>query len=183
MIIDRLARGGRGRQEDALDQIFTAIEATALSTWLREDVWAFPIVLIFHTVGLGLLAGPNIAIDARILGLARGVPLPTLERYFVVAWLGFWLNATSGILLLLAYPTKALTNPLFYGKLTLIAAAMTMMGSIRRSMSSRPFEVDAVADRPLRLLAIASLVCWGASITAGRLLAYTYSWLLVGEPR
>ena len=36
----------------------------------------------------------------------------------------------------------------------------------------------------LTLVAGASLVCWAASITAGRLLAYTYSWLLVGvKPR
>ena len=30
------------------------------------------------------------------------------------------MNAASGILLLISYPTKALTNPLFYGKLALI---------------------------------------------------------------
>ena len=35
-------------------------------------------------------------------------------------WAGFWINALSGILLLIAYPTKALTNPLFYAKLVLI---------------------------------------------------------------
>jgi hypothetical protein len=29
--------------------------------------------------------------------------------------------------------------------------------------------------RSLRRLAIASLVCWGGAITAGRLLAYTYT--------
>ncbi len=35
------------------------------------------------------------------------------------------------------------------------------------------------AAAAVRALAIASLVCWAASITAGRLLAYTYSRLTV----
>lgn len=166
-----------------MDTILAAIEATALSAWLREDIWAFPVVLIFHTVGLALLVGANVAVDARLLGLAREVPTMAIERYLVVAWLGFWLNASSGVLLLLSYPTKALTNPLFYGKLVLIVAAMVMMRAIRQTIRGRTPEADVVIDTRLKWLAAGSLVCWGASITAGRLLAYTYSWLLVGEPR
>jgi hypothetical protein len=138
-----------------VDPVFSAIEATALSTWLREDIWAFPIVLIFHTVGLALLVGPNIAVDTRILGLARGVPLASLERYFVIAWLGFWLNAASGVLLLVSYPTKALTNPLFYGKLALIAAAMVMMQTIRRSMRGETSDTGLPVEQRLRLVAAA----------------------------
>lgn len=166
--------------------MFAAIEASGLSTWLREDTWAFPVVLIFHTVGLALLVGPNVAVDARILGLARGLALAPLERFFVIAWLGFWMNAASGVLLLISYPTKALTNPLFYGKLVLIAAAMAMMQTIRSSLRrepSRTNNADLASSQRVRLVAAASLLCWAASITAGRLLAYTYSWLLAGEPR
>jgi hypothetical protein len=33
-----------------------------------------------------------------------------------------------------------------------------------------------------RLLAMVSLGCWVGVIFAGRLLAYTYTWLLVGMP-
>ncbi len=166
-----------------MNQIFAAVEASALSTWLREDLWAFPIVLILHTVGLAFLAGPNVAVDARVLGVARGVPLASLERYFVVAWLGFWLNAASGVLLLIAYPTKALTNPLFYGKLALIVAAIVMMRTIRRQLRRDTSAGHIAVPLRMKLVAAASLACWGASITAGRLLAYTYSRLLVDEFR
>ncbi len=166
--------------------MFAAIEASGLSTWLREDTWAFPVVLIFHTVGLALLVGANVAVDARILGLARGLALAPLERFFVIAWLGFWMNAASGVLLLISYPTKALTNPLFYGKLVLIAAAIMMMQSIRRALRGvvgDASKADVAIAQRMKLVAAASLLCWAASITAGRLLAYTYSWLLAGEPR
>src|SRR6187549_2693530 len=159
-----------------MESFFVWLEATPLSTWLRESpsLWAFPFVLILHTVGLAFLVGANVALDARVLGLAADVPPTTLRRYDVIMWAGFWVNALSGVLLLIAYPTKALTNPLFYGKLMLIAVGLVLAQALRRQLR------DAGPMSPLaRRMAIASLVIWAAGITAGRLLAYTYSRLTV----
>jgi hypothetical protein len=162
-----------------MDLFFTAIETTALSTWLRESpsLWAFPFVLILHTVGLAFLVGANVALDARVLGMARQVPVRSLVRFDLVMWAGFWINAVSGVLLLIAYPTKALTNPLFYLKLVLIAAGLLLARAMRRWLRGSA-GAGEVPPR-LRTLAVASLCCWAASITAGRLLAYTYSRLTV----
>ena len=164
-----------------MDPFFTWIETTALSTLLRESpsLWAFPFVLILHTVGLAFLVGANVALDVRVLGLARGVPLGTLERYNVVMWTGFWVNAFSGVLLLIAYPTKALTNPLFYVKLVLIAIGLGIAGKLTTRLRALPVPEAPVLPPRVKALAIVSLVCWGAGITAGRLLAYTYSRLTV----
>ena len=166
-----------------MDPFFVWLESTPFSTWLREEpsLMVFPFVLILHTVGLAFLVGANIAIDARVLGLARGVPLLSMQRYYRAMWAGFWVNAASGILLLIAYPTKALTNPVFYAKLTLIAAALAISRAIRVHMMTGELAAGATASRPLRLLAIASLVCWGISITAGRFLAYTCSRLTAAQ--
>lgn len=167
-----------------MDQFFVWLEAWPLGVWLREEpsLWAFPFVLILHTVGLAFLVGANIAIDVRALGLARGVPLHTLERYYRVMWAGFWVNAFSGVLLLIAYPTKALTNPVFYLKLLLIAAALAISQAVRRDMHNGVVGAGAFAPARLRLLAAVSLACWAFSITAGRLLAYTCSRLTVDSP-
>lgn len=159
-----------------MDPAFAWIEASSLSVWLRDSAWAFPIVLIFHTVGLAFLVGVNVAIDVRILGLARGVPLASLERYFLVMWLGFWMNAASGVGLLIAYPTKALTNPVFYAKLALIAAGLAAAAAIRRRMRDG---TGAAPPAPLKRLAAVSLACWALGIVTGRLLAYTHSRLMV----
>ena len=138
-----------------MDPFFAAIEASAFSEWIRGDLWAFPVILIFHTVGLAFLVGANVVVSARILGVATGVPLPALERYFRVAWVGFWLNAVSGVLLLVGYPTKALTNPLVYFKLVLIAAAILMMRALHRKVQiGRPDEDNLRSPwvvRPQRL--------------------------------
>jgi hypothetical protein len=163
-----------------VDPFFTLLESTALSTWLRESpsLWAFPFVLILHTVGLAFLVGANVALDVRVLGVATGVPLPTLRRYDVVMWAGFWVNAVSGVLLLMAYPTKALTNPLFYVKLVLIAAGLLLARALRARLHDSGAAAWRLSPRA-RTMAIASLACWAASITAGRFLAYTYSRLTV----
>lgn len=172
-----------GLESVSVEPVFAAIEGHPLSIWLRESasLWAFPFVLILHTVGLAFLVGANVAVNARILGLAAGVPMASLERYFLVAWLGFWVNAGSGVLLLIAYPTKALTNPLFYGKLALIAGALGLMQAIRRHLRRGSSIPSALVTPRLKLVAAASLACWAASITAGRLLAYTYTYLTVED--
>jgi hypothetical protein len=77
-------------------------------------------------------------------------------------------QSPSGLALLLAYPTKALTNPVFYLKLALIAVAlMILRGILRRTAMAVP------ARGVVQVLAVASLVSWVGAITAGRLLAYT----------
>jgi hypothetical protein len=165
-----------------MDSLFAWIEATPFSTWLRDSpsLWVFPFVLILHTVGLAFFVGANVAWDVRVLGFSTGIPLDALRRYFLVMWAGFWINAVSGVLLLIAYPTKALTNPLFYAKLGLIGFGIVLALRIRREVG----EVRRQRDAPplARALAAASLACWIAVIFAGRLLAYTCSRLMVDTP-
>ena len=164
-----------------MDPFFLWIEGSSISVWLREATtfWAFPFVLILHTVGLAFLVGANVAIDIRALGGMPGVPLISLRRYYRWMWAGFWVNAFSGVLLLLAYPTKALTNPLFYVKLSFIAIGLVVAKIIRGYLMSGDVGAHATAPPRLRFLAAASLLIWAVGITTGRLLAYTCSRLTV----
>jgi hypothetical protein len=157
------------------------IESTPLSVWTREStsVWAFPAILSAHAIGMALAAGVSAAIALGLLGVGPGIPAPEMRRFVRVLWAGFWLNAASGVLLLVAYPTKALTNPVFYLKLLLIAAAMMIFLAIARGLALEGGAHDTWAARTGRGLAVASLVSWTGAITAGRMLAYTYRHLLV----
>jgi hypothetical protein len=159
------------------DPFFAWLESTALSRWLVEStsVFAFPAILALHTIGLGLLAGLNAALDLRILGVAPQIPMIEFRRFVPIMWFGFWLNTTTGIALLIAYPTKALTNPVFYLKLGLIAVALAILAAVRRRVLPEDAEYAAPVAMPVKGLAVASLVCWAGTISAGRLLAYTYN--------
>jgi hypothetical protein len=163
------------------DSFFAWIESSALSTWFREadTVFAFPALVVLHTLGMGLLVGASAAIDLRILGAARNVPISRLAGFFTVIWSGLWINVVSGVALLIAYPTKALTNPLFYLKLVGVAASVWLVLRLRKDVLRAPRIDDAEPVRKAKQLAAVSLALWVATIAAGRLLAYTYSRLLV----
>jgi hypothetical protein len=163
----------------ALPLFLQTIEETGFSTWLRESEspFAFYFILLFHTFGLALLVGANTVVDLRLLGVARGIPLAPLKRLFGIMWIGFAMNAVTGVLLVIAYPTKSLTNIDFYIKLTLIGFAVWIM----QRLKSRVFEDSSLSEEAMmaRGLALAkwSLFLWFGAITAGRLLAYTYKYL------
>ena len=159
-----------------MDPFLVWLESTALSRWVveSESMLAFPGILALHAVGMGLAAGLAAVLDLRILGVANGVPLVEFRRFQPVLWGGFWLNAVSGVLLLAGYPTKALTNPVFYLKLLLIAVAMVLFVRIDRMIRASDPSAPATAQT-LRRMAVTSLVCWGGAIFAGRFLAYTYT--------
>ena len=163
------------------DPFFAWLEATAFSVWMRESpsIFAFPIILAIHTIGLGLLAGINAAIDLRLLGIAVRIPLQEFRRFLPYMWLGLWLNVLSGLALIIAYPTKALTNPLFYLKLGLIAAALIILRTIRRRALTESAAPPLSAGGNMKRFALASLTCWVGAIAAGRFLAYTYIRLMV----
>jgi hypothetical protein len=158
---------------------FTGVEASWLSVWVRESesLLAFPTIIALHALGMGLLVGANIAMDLRVLGFASRIPLSILDALFPVMAIGFWVNAASGALLLLAYPTKALTNPLFYAKLMLIALALLAARSIWNRMPCKQEAVHEPVPPKLKVIAGFSLAMWGAAIVAGRFLAYTYTYL------
>src|SRR6202140_4981163 len=109
------------------------IEETGFSTWLRESEspFAFYFILLFHTFGLALLVGANVVVDLRLLGVARAIPLAPLKRLFGIMWIGFSINAVTGVLLVIAYPTKSLTNLDFYIKLTVIGFAIWVMQRLK----------------------------------------------------
>ena len=140
-------------------------------------MFAFPFILILHAWGMGIIAGGNAAIDLRILGFAPRVPLSAMAKFYPVMWFGFVINAISGFLLLMGYPTKALTNPVFYLKLICIAAGMVLMSRLRR----RVVPEETPASQQGKVMAAFSLIVWAGAIVSGRLLAYTYTRLTQTE--
>lgn len=163
----------------ALPSFLQTIEQTGLSTWMREteSPFGFYFVLLFHTFGLALLVGANAVVDLRLLGIGRDIPLAPLKRLFALMWTGFWINAASGTLLVIAYPTKSLTNPDFYIKLTLIGFAVWTMHKLQSHVFDDSNLGEAAMMAKGATLAKWSLLLWIGAITAGRLLAYTYTHL------
>jgi hypothetical protein len=155
------------------------LQETEFSTWIRESDWAIFAILIVHTIGMGFLVGLGSVVSLRSLGLASQIPLAKLPRFIPFMMCGAVAAVLSGVLLVVGYPAKALTNPLFYIKLTLIVvAAFITRGLIRRCVAAN---VNAPANTSpwSRRLAVVAFLLWLCSLTAGKFLAYTNTMLLL----
>jgi hypothetical protein len=162
--------------------LLVSIEQNPFSTWVRESpsLWAFPFILFLHTLGLAMLAGLNVGVDAWLLG-RRKLPPFELANLYRVMWLGFGINALSGLVLLAAYPAKALTNWMFFAKMAFIAVALTVLQRLKGELAVASGTAERDVSTHARRLALASLLLWTATIFAGRLLAYTHHILLASD--
>jgi hypothetical protein len=154
-----------------------AIEESGFSVWIRDSpsLFAYWFILSFHAVGMGMLVGASTIIDLRILGVARDLPLMPLKNLYRIIWSGFWIQVVSGALLLISYPIKSLTNPDFYIKILLIGFAVAVMHTIRNRVFSDSNLTESDMMQRGRRLALIALILWVSAVTAGRLLAYTYT--------
>lgn len=148
------------------------LEETAFSTWLRESGLAFFSSLTLHSLAMALVVGINIALALRLIGITPAFALTAFRPYFRLHWLGVVLILLSGTALLLAYPAKALTNPLFYGKLLVLLAALHLFSRVEKN-------VERIAHP--RRTGASLLTLWLMVIFAGRFLAYTNSILLASS--
>lgn len=150
------------------------LENSSWAIWLKESpsIWGYPTLLFLHTVGISFSAGPSVAIDLRILGFARRLPLAPFDAFFKVIWTAFAVNAITGAVLFASDATAKLANPAYIVKMTLVVAAAAVTVAIRGRVF-RGSAADATsADAGSRWMAVASIVCWFGAITAGRFMAY-----------
>ncbi|MBM3820885.1 MAG: hypothetical protein FJW14_17985 [Acidimicrobiia bacterium] len=149
------------------------IEGTAFAVTLRESasIWAYPTVLTLHTIGLAVLVGASTALDLRLLGCARAIPVAAFAPSFRVMWIGFWINAVSGVVLFTAEATTKGSSATFVWKLGIIALCVVNMWVIRRVVFERPAAPLDAGALP-KLLAASSLALWVIAIALGRWMAY-----------
>jgi len=151
-----------------VDDIFANIEQWPLSVWSREDEYAYFLALIFHAWGMALLVGGGIVVSLRAMGTGSQSALAGFRAIVPVMWLGVVLAVPSGLVLLVAYPAKAFTNPVFAIKFACLAGAALLVRRLLRG--GRP---------PGRGIAALCLLLWLAGVAAGKLLLHTYHVLTV----
>lgn len=154
-------------------EVLASIENSGFSTWISEtpSVLGYPTILAFHAFGLAFLVGLSSMIALRILGVAPRLPLAPLEGLFPLIWVGFWVNAVSGLVLLALTPTAFFTHAAFWLKLAAIAGAMVSIQSLRTNVFHGPSSPVGVPMKG-KVLAGTMLTFWLAAITSGRVTAY-----------
>ena len=155
-------------------QLMMWVESLSYSAWVRESnsLWAFPMFLFAHTLGMSFVAGGATVICMALLGLWPKTPLRPLERLYPYMMLGFAINAFTGISIFMKDATVYARNFDLYVKLFFIAVGMVLLLRIRNQVLRDP-DLDTRPVTPAaKTLAWATLFCWFAAIIAGRLIAY-----------
>jgi hypothetical protein len=154
-------------------ELLAWIDQSAFATWVRESpsLWAYPGIITVHTVGLALLVGTNAVIDLSILSSVPRTALAPMTKLFPIMWIGFWLNALSGVALLVADASAMVTNPVMWIKFGFIILAVLNMRLITHGVF-RGLSGEAPVSFRGKALAASSLILWMGAIVAGRLTAY-----------
>ena len=155
-------------------ELLAQLERSGFSQWVRssESIFGYPGILLLHTIGMGVVVGISACIDLRVLGYAPGLRLTGMEKFFPTLWIGFWVNAITGAVLLAIDVTKKLGQMDFYIKMILIVIAVVAVQMLRRDVFRDPAMDNKPPSGKARALALTSLVCWLGAIVSGRLLAY-----------
>ena len=160
-------------------QTLSRIEETALSTWFRESGAAFFSTLTLHSLAMAIVVGINFAIAFRLMGWVPQFALSPYSRFYQIHWMGVIVIFLSGTGLLLAYPAKALTNPIFYLKFIALTIGLIIAAWIQNRLDRS--SITEREHHKFKLIAMASILLWVITITAGRFLAYTHSVLLASR--
>jgi hypothetical protein len=161
--------------QSAAHPILAWLRDSPIGAFVRGSTWAFPALQSLHFVGMSLLIGIVGAIDLRILGVARAVPLAPLHRFLPLAFIGFGINLVTGFCFFCHDPWVYAFNTSFRLKMLLILLA---------GLNALWFRLGVFLDlerwgpglntSPLaKIISAISLLIWIAVITAGRYIAFT----------
>jgi hypothetical protein len=153
--------------------IFLALQESALGHAMRSSPALYPAVEILHIIGFVVLVGSIVALDLRLLGLGRAIPIqPMAQLLLPLSRVGFLLAISMGFLLFSADASHVVRNPAFQTKLLLIALALVTVVIAHAGPWRRIALWGTEVPGSAKVTALASLLLWLSVVCAGRLIAY-----------
>lgn len=156
-----------------MDSVLAALGDTGLAAFLRGSRYVYPLVNAAHILGIALLVGSIAALDARVLGFARRVPLADAARLLLPVTVGgLALAVVTGAALFIVKPAEYAANPVFLAKLALIVLALANAAWLRTSTAWAIARGGGPVAPRVRVSAGLSLLLWLAVLVAGRMIAF-----------
>lgn len=145
-----------------------------LNTWIQATYWVWPVLEITHFIGLSLLLGGLIIIDLRLAGHIRALDPAATHQLLPLVFLGFGLNAVTGILFFFGDPMRYSVNIGFQIKMGLVVIAglnaLLYYWKLRPVIST--WNPDAPPPPLAQAIAYTSLTVWAGVLLCGRLIPY-----------
>ena len=167
-----------------LERLAETLTIPAVQSFVNERAWVWPVCEMIHYVGMSLIVGLIGALDLRILGLFRSVPIGALRPFVPLAVIGFAGNLVTGFFFVCGTASGAgfyVLNLSFQLKvLTLGLAALNLVIFRLTGLEESVYRTPANAEAPgsAKVIAVVSIVAWVFTIVFGRLLMYNDTLLL-----
>lgn len=162
-----------------LQTISDLMASTNLVDFVNGYDWVWPLGEVLHFMGMAALIGTVGVVDARILGLAKGISIAQLEKLIPIGVVGFVVNAITGFIFVAGNPVggpmEYLGNLSLQLKLLLILiAGINLFAFYFFGIARETDAVSATGDAPrsAKIVAATSLVAWFGVIFFGRLIMY-----------
>jgi hypothetical protein len=150
--------------------VLTAVEAWGPVAALRTSTFVYPFINALHILGIGILVGAILTLDARVLGIRRGNGWrASVAELSPVAAAGLLLAIGTGALLFSVRASRYIENPALLTKWALVAFGLVNVLVFRMAMRRSD---DAAPSVTLRLCAAVSAATWIGAVFAGRWIAF-----------
>ena len=169
-----------------VDAFVRLLLSTGVDNYVATHDWVWPVCEIIHFFGMFMLIGSVGLVDLRILGVAKGIPIRSLERFVPLGVIGLLLNVTTGLIFVggnpVGGPQEYLGNLAFQIKMVLILiAGLNVIAfyvfGIARAADATPADGDAPVSA--KFIAGLSLLLWFSVILFGRYIMYNDTLLYV----
>jgi len=139
---------------------------------IRNSVWLFPFVEIFHLIGLGVLGGTILVLNVRLLGISfRGERTADLARDVRPWTIGsLVVMLVSGFLLFSTEAVKMYGNWAFRWKMIFLLSAILFTFTIHRKVVTS--DESRIAPVWRVSVALLCLLLWSAVGLGGRAIGY-----------
>ena len=156
------------------ESLVAYIRATALSHWVVETRWLWPLAETLHFLGLALLVGIIGPLDLRLMGFMKGVPISALRSLVPWAVAGFAVNLVTGLLFFVGAPQQYMSNIAWWFKVLFLVVAGLNMLAFETIQRSRVPAMGPAADTPIafKTIGAVSLVSWLMVLYWGRMLPF-----------
>jgi len=170
-----------------IDAISNFLTSGPIDEFVASHDYAWPLGEILHFFGMALLIGSVGLVDARILGIGKGIPIKSLEKFVPLGVIGFVVNLLTGIMFVAGNPVggpqEYLTNLAFLLKmLCVLIAGLNLLAFYALGIAKQANAVEPGGDAPMsaKVVAVVSLLTWFGVIYFGRFIMYNdtllYAW-------
>ena len=152
------------------------LEATGISTTIREGTLYFPILDGLHLFGLTFMFGSITMFDLRLLGwvFKQETVSDVFTQLIKWTWFGFGIVFISGVLLFVSEPVRCWTSPWFIAKMIFVAMGGANAGyfDFKTFKDIDQWNTQLSLPGAARFAGAASLIIWTTVITLGRFFAF-----------